>query len=420
MSLPDLPSQSPERVAALRIPHAALRLTLAQTAESPSSAQLQILCDATATPPRVLDASEPAIRLGVRPGMVLRDALARCPSAAFHTAVPADLATAQERWLHALEEVSPSVEADGDTLGAALISAVGLTQLYGDELGLIEALRGVTRRTLGLEPLIAIADGPFTARIATTLARTAAPAIAVPGQSRSFIARASIDWLPLDSAAQRRLQDRFAIHTIGEFAALPFGAVQAQFGPVGAAAWKLAHGQDTRRLRPRQAVEQINERLAFPSPVANSAALHIGAKHLLTRALQQPALHQRAVRQIGVWAQVERGPRRERISTLREPSAEFSRLWIVTQTQLDRLWQPEHHRLPGPVEAIGVDLAGLCAEEGKQGKLWAGAARQRRPIEAAARQLQARFGAPVLYRIAEIEPWSRFPERQTALIAYEA
>ena len=420
MPVRETPAGSPERVAALRVAHAALRLTLAQTGTQVPADQPQICCDATTSPPRVLDAGDAALRFGVRPGMVLREAMARCPTAGFHTTVPAVLTALQDRWLTALERVSPVIEPDGETLGAALLSAQGLAQLYGGELELVETLGKVTQRVFGLEPVIAIADGPFAARVATAMARAAAPAIVPPGHSPRFIAGASVDWLPLDPAAKSRLREQFAIDTIGEFAALPLGAVQAQFGPAGRAAWDLARGKDLRHLRVRHAPDQIQEQLEFPAPIVSDGALRTGVRHLLTRALQQPVRQQRAVRQISVWAQVEHGPRRERRSTLREPSADFGQLWIVARTQMDRLWQPDGGRLPGPVERIGLDLTGLCAQEGRQARLWTASRRQQPLIDAAARQLQARYGEPVLYRVAEMNPWSRFPERQTALIAYEA
>jgi DNA polymerase-4/protein ImuB len=37
----------------------------------------------------------------------------------------------------------------------------------------------------------------------------------------------------------------------------------------------------------------------------------------------------------------------------------------------------------------------------------------------AARQLKVRYGRPVLRKVMEVEPWSRLPERQFALIDYD-
>ena len=45
--------------------------------------------------------------------------------------------------------------------------------------------------------------------------------------------------------------------------------------------------------------------------------------------------------------------------------------------------------------------------------------RQVRPLVNAARQLKARYGVSPLFRIVEVEPWSRIPERRHALMPYD-
>ncbi|HET7092534.1 MAG TPA: hypothetical protein VFI22_03625, partial [Thermomicrobiales bacterium] len=46
-------------------------------------------------------------------------------------------------------------------------------------------------------------------------------------------------------------------------------------------------------------------------------------------------------------------------------------------------------------------------------------ARRPRRLAEACRQLKQRFGSSCLYRVIEVEPWSRIPERRQALIAFE-
>ena len=66
------------------------------------------------------------------------------------------------------------------------------------------------------------------------------------------------------------------------------------------------------------------------------------------------------------------------------------------------------------MDELEIELVGLSGESGKQspmfemkGKLW-------RQVEEAARHLNTN-GGPSIGRIVEVEPWSRIPERRTAL-----
>ena len=68
-----------------------------------------------------------------------------------------------------------------------------------------------------------------------------------------------------------------------------------------------------------------------------------------------------------------------------------------------------------------LELAGLTAEADRQASLpgLGPRARRSRPLVEAARQLSQRYGRSPLYRIVEVEPWSRIPERRHALTRYD-
>ena len=230
--------------------------------------------------------------------------------------------------------------------------------------------------------------------------------------------------MPLALEVRERLRSQFGLATIGEFASLPLSAVQAQFGPAGRTAWELAHGRDGRRLvaRPRQ--DRIEERLAFADPMAGGEGLLAAARHLLTRLLQRPELGPRAARQVTMWLQVSEGPRWEKAVVLREATRDGARLLRVVRRELERLCEPgSATALSGPVAEMGLGLVGLCAESGQQPGLWRAPGKRspehRAQLAEAARQLKERCGAPALFHVVEVEPWSRIPERRRALIAYD-
>ncbi|MER3436374.1 MAG: DNA polymerase, partial [Chloroflexota bacterium] len=93
-----------------------------------------------------------------------------------------------------------------------------------------------------------------------------------------------------------------------------------------------------------------------------------------------------------------------------------------------RLIETLRHRLsqlalPGAAEGLVIELIGLTGETARQERL-SGAlselrARRMRPLIEAIGQLKQRYGDSPIYRVVEVEPWSRIPERRHALMAYD-
>ena len=70
--------------------------------------------------------------------------------------------------------------------------------------------------------------------------------------------------------------------------------------------------------------------------------------------------------------------------------------------------------------ASGLNLTGIGWEVAKQAKLFTDTQQNLNQIAEAIRQLRARYGRPVVYRIAEVDPWSRHPEERRVLVPYDA
>ncbi len=78
----------------------------------------------------------------------------------------------------------------------------------------------------------------------------------------------------------------------------------------------------------------------------------------------------------------------------------------------------ERLTLPAPAIAIELSLSGICSEYARQARLWNSGPRAQESLGSAVEQLNTRLGGPQIYRVVEVEPWSRIPERQRALSAY--
>ncbi|HEU5430128.1 MAG TPA: hypothetical protein VFU81_00610, partial [Thermomicrobiales bacterium] len=227
----------------------------------------------------------------------------------------------------------------------------------------------------------------------------------------ALLAPAAIGLLPLPPETVRRLE-RLGLRTLGDLAALPPAAVQARFGAQGRRMWELASGRDDTPVTPRRRPETVSEWLDLPAPAISREAFLFALRRLVLTAIAQPTLRGRAARQARVRVFLESGGVWEKEVTLREPAA-GERLSEALRLRFGAV------SLPGPVVSLALALSGLTAEAARQATIAGAFPRRPNALAEAAQQLAARYGASPLYRIVEVEPWSRIPERRHALIAFE-
>jgi DNA polymerase-4/protein ImuB len=238
------------------------------------------------------------------------------------------------------------------------------------------------------------------------------PLIVESTQVREFLRALPSSLLPVTESMTWRLH-LFGLKTMGDLADLPRGSVQAQFGPEGLQAWKLANGLDEDPVLGRRQNEVITRRLSFPTPTATIDSLLIAVRQMLASAFALPALRNKGIRRIRLRASISGGRSWERTLTLKEPSSDTAHVFFTLKTLIGNLV------LPGPVEEVLLQLSDLCGETGKQSGMFTGNAGRGLQLQESVRQLKARFGRTPVYRLVEVEPWSRIPERRQALIDYD-
>ena len=356
--------------------------------------------------------------LEVRPGLPARKAKALAPHAVFLEADHARYRTASDAMLDALERVAPQVEPLG--LGAAYADVAGLDGHYADEFALAGALTEAVRAATGLLPAAGIADSKFAAWVAASSVDPGEAGVVSPGREREFLRDKSIELLLLRSAQDglfgpelvERL-DLLALRTLGEIAALPRPALEAQFGrTLGGRLWELASGIDREPLRPRKPEELISERVSFDAPVVATEALVAASKQIVGRLARR--LDGRSARRMHLQLLADERIVWERLETFREPAGDERRMLLLLKARLSLL------ELPQAVDAVAVTLRGIGREVAKQTKLFTDTQQNRNQIGEAIRQLRARYGRDVVGRVMEVDPWSRHPEERAVLVPYDA
>ena len=373
---------------------------------------------------------------GVEPGMIVSQAVALCPALVLCEPDPDFHDAARDRIMGILRLWSPVVEGSSDR-GRLFVGVDGLERLYGPPARQIETLRA---RLETLSPWLAssvrvgYAPGKFAAWVAARSAKPAKPAgsagsgrpgaavCVAPADLAAFLARQPVEVLPVSPRMVRRLQ-RLGVERLGRLVRMPEPALVSQFGADGRRALAWARGERIDRVRPEAPARPIRVALDFPSPIGQLELLHAALDRLIERALEHPRRRGKSVRGLRVSASLEGGGSWSIRAIAREPTSEPERLGVFLRSRiaLDRPRRAvETLRLElfrfGPASAQaglfdpreGAPRA-LGSLETRNGELLP-------PFRRAARLLRLRLGGAALYRVLELEPESRLPERRHALM----
>jgi DNA polymerase-4/protein ImuB len=390
------------RIACLTVPSLALA---GEIAERPELAGLPaVLGDEAGR--IVQQVTLQAAQRGVRPGMTLREASGLCPHLVVLEPHPMRAAQAAETLLGVMRALTPVI--DQASAGVIYGDLRGLERLYLDEEEVATTVLSSLPRRLGAR--MGFADRRFTAYAAALAARPGGW-FAAPEDERGFLAGKATSWLPL-ATAEREWLRLLGILRLGEIAALPQAAFEAQLGARAGWAWLAARGEDPTPLTPLPPEQpRTIEATSAEPPLVSRESVLLQAEQLLRRALRR--IDQRFVRSVRLLATTEDQRRWERTHVLKEPTGDRARLWLAIRPLLERA------DYPGPIAGLELELAELTAESGRQPSLITGQRHKREQLDQLIRQLKVRYDHPVIDRIVEREPWSRIPERRFALVDYD-
>ena len=232
---------------------------------------------------RVFACSATARAEGVRRGLRLREAQARCPGLVIQPYRAAEDARAFEPVLQAIETVMPGVQPLHP--GVCAIRARGPAGYYGGEeeaaLWLLDRVDG-----MGLgSSRVGVADGVFTAEQAARQPQPQRIRIVPEGLAADFLAPlpiATLEDLPLVT-----LLRRLGAYTLGEFAALKPSDVLGRFGQQGARLHALADGLDSRPVQARVPPPELDCSVDFEPAIDRIDQVAFGVRAIADAFIRQ-------------------------------------------------------------------------------------------------------------------------------------
>ena len=356
------------------------------------------------------EVSPAAEAFGVRAGMRLGEALARCPQLTVVPPDPIAVVRTWERVLERLEGIGAAVEPARS--GEACFDARGLRRLHGGHLdGVLAEVRRALARGGSAGAGARLGVGPV--RFCAVAAAHAALA------RRHAVVDGAVDLAPLpvallagrsEIAALPEALERLGVATLGDLAALSRPAVGDRFGRAGLLAHDLACGHDT-PLRPRAPGETLEEELELPE-AAGGQQLERALALLIDRLLARREREGRTLRSVTLSARlVAGGTWRERV-VFREATADAARIRLAAAARLTLL--------PAPAQALSLAADGLAPPHAHGDALFEdGAARRDARLREAVRQARAAAGPHAALRVLVVDPDSRVPERHAVLTPFE-
>jgi nucleotidyltransferase/DNA polymerase involved in DNA repair len=219
-------------------------------------------------------------------------------------------------------------------------------------------------------------------------------------QARAFLADQTVDHLPLDLEAARRLE-LLGIRTLGQLAAIPGRELTTQLGPAGRFWHGLAQGKDTRPVMAATAQPGYQLCRVCEAPVEDLMIIDrlVGLMAAETAAwLQGQGL---ACLRLALRLRLADRRLVETGLTLRRPASEALRLGRILEAMVRRR----------PIEAgvveIEVEVVEVVTAPARQLRLFGPASVERDGWDEALADLVARYGAGCFYRVALLDPAAR-------------
>ena len=281
---------------------------------------------------RVVAATRPARRAGIRAGQTLPQARALLPDLLARGRDRESERAAQEALTEVADTFSPRVESAGD--GILYFDATGIPVPPGDgdaEVRLGRAVIAAVEKA-GLPGRFGIAASKLAARVAAGLPDS--PTAVPEGEEARFLAPLPLAKLAPEMELAETLE-RWGIRSIGELAKLPEGEVASRLGELGRELHATARGIDPRPLEPRLPSPCLSEGMELEWPLVTlEPFLFVGnaALERLVRRLESQGL---ACRRLEIGLKLDPEGWDARAITLPAPTRDAKTLLTLTRLELE-------------------------------------------------------------------------------------
>lgn len=254
----------------------------------------------------------------------------------------------------------------------------------------------------GMPASVAVATTPFVARVAAE--RTADGDVRLIANAREYLAALPVEVLPLDPKLVDEL-GLLGMRSVGEFAALPRGAVFERFGHGAARAHALARAEDEERVRADVPPKRIRARRLWDDALVSREQLAFALRTVLDEVSAALANDGLAALRIAVRLEREDAEPLRLERAILPPTRESAALLRSVR------WALEERAHIGRVVGCAVEVREAEPARGRQLGLFAADGARWEEAIASARYLRERLGPGRVLRARVVDGDARLPER---------
>jgi len=330
---------------------------------------------------------------GVRSAMPMFQALKLCPQAVVVKPRMGAYVEVSRAIRAMMEELTPAIEPL--SLDEAFLDLTGTARLHGAPPALM--LARLTKRMeteLGVTGSIGLSHNKFLAKIASDLDKPRGFSVVGKAETAEFLKPKSVRIIWGVGTATQAALEAAGIRTIADLLRWERADLMARFGRMGDHLWRLARGEDSRRVNRDERPKSISKETTFFEDTSDPDLLD---GHLW-RLAEQVSDRAKAKGLAGrtVTLKLKRGDFQlvTRRQSLDGPTQMGDRIYRAARTMLDQAG------IRGPFRLIGVGIADLAsaAEADLTGDLLDPDAGRRAAAERATDAIRARFGAEAIMK----------------------
>ena len=329
---------------------------------------------------------------GVRSAMPMAQALKLCPPAVVISPDMAKYAGVGRQVRELMQTLTPLVEAV--SIDEAFLDLTGCERVNG--AGAAETLARLAHRIerdIGISVSIGLSYCKFVAKFASDLEKPRGFTIVARDEAMARLAPQSIARLwGVGPVAQERLE-RLGFSRIGDVQAVTQAAFETKLGAEGLRLWRLARGDDARRITPARETKSISSETTFETDVGDRDHLTRILLGLCERVAERLKSQGLAARGVTLKLRTADFKLRTRATLAPEPTQLATRLFAALRPLLDK------EIASAPFRLIGVSVADFSPPDlADQGDLVDRGVSREKARESAIDALRSKYGHAAVQR----------------------
>ncbi len=330
---------------------------------------------------------------GVRSAMPMFQARKLCPDAVVVRPRMKAYAEVSRKIRGMMNELTPAIEPL--SLDEAFLDLAGTARLHGaPPAALMARLVNRMERDLGVSGSVGLSHNKFLAKVASDLDKPRGFSVIGKAETAEFLSDKPVGLIwGIGSVQQKRLE-KVGIRRFRDLRRWSREDLEGQFGEIGGRLWKLARGEDARRISKGHPVRSMSSETTFASDISEPRALDRYVWNLSEKVSDR--LKGKRVAGRVVMLKLKRSDFRliSRRRTLAEPTLFADRIYATAC----ELLQKELDQAPFRLIGVGMsDLQTASAAEPAGEPLDPAAARRIR-VEKAADSIRERFGSDAILK----------------------